>query len=92
MGASASLDTNGIVLYSLSHCPFCNKAKLALKKHGITVDKVYELDEMPNRTEMQDMLKTASGGVRTVPQLYVNGKFIGGSDAIVAWAETNGLV
>lgn len=31
---------------------------------------------------LQDYLKRRTGGVRTVPQLYVNGKFIGDFDTI----------
>src|SRR5689334_13678022 len=88
MGSTLSVDSDGIVLYSLTYCPYCNKAKAALKRNNIRVTKVYELDTLSNRQQMQDMLKTTSG-VNTVPQLYVNGKFIGGSDEIVEWAAAN---
>ncbi|MCP9265785.1 hypothetical protein DINM_021172 [Dirofilaria immitis] len=41
-----------------------------------------ELNLQPDMQLMQDYLKRRTGGIRTVPQLYVNGQFIGGFDTV----------
>ncbi|KAK6111034.1 Glutaredoxin family protein [Brugia pahangi] len=41
-----------------------------------------ELNLEPDMQLMQDYLKRRTGGIRTVPQLYVNGKFIGDYNTI----------
>mmetsp|Transcript_10129 Transcript_10129/g.12073 ORF Transcript_10129/g.12073 Transcript_10129/m.12073 type:complete len:85 (-) Transcript_10129:19-273(-) len=66
------------MIYSKSYCPFCVKVKdLFQNQLGIT-PTVIELDEQPNE-EMESTLKGMTNQ-RTVPQVFVNGEFIGGCD------------
>jgi thioredoxin reductase (NADPH) len=67
-------------MYTKTVCPFCDRAKALLKSKGMQWKEI-NLDEHPeNRDEMIRM----SDGRRTVPQIFVNGKGLGGSDDIHA--------
>jgi glutaredoxin-like protein len=69
--------TLGPVLVLARHgCPFCAKAKSMLEERGIAYDAVYLGDELT----MQGV-KAASGAAK-VPQVFVDGKLIGGSDEL----------
>jgi glutaredoxin len=69
--------TLGPVLMLARHgCPYCAKAKSMLEEHGVRFDAVYLGDELT----MQGV-KAASGEAR-VPQVFVDGKLIGGSDKL----------
>ncbi|GAB5366938.1 hypothetical protein AAMO2058_001186700 [Amorphochlora amoebiformis] len=81
--------TNTVMIYSKSYCPFCVKVK-ELFSSELKVDaKVIELDEQPN-SELEDTLKQLTQQ-RTVPQVFVQGKFIGGCDDTVAAARAGKL-
>nr|ACL28161.1 hypothetical protein [Dunaliella viridis] len=66
------------VVFSKTHCPFCAKAKSALKQFTSQFT-VIELDARPDGDEIQDVLKEMTGG-RSVPRVFIGGKFIGGGD------------
>eukprot|EP00929_Paragymnodinium_shiwhaense_P003286 TRINITY_DN103738_c0_g1_i1.p2 TRINITY_DN103738_c0_g1~~TRINITY_DN103738_c0_g1_i1.p2 ORF type:complete len:100 (+),score=21.22 TRINITY_DN103738_c0_g1_i1:139-438(+) len=72
---------NTIVVFSKSSCPFCFKAKDALTAVGAKFTAV-ELDELEDMDAMQDALKEKTGG-RTVPRVFIGGKFIGGGTQTV---------
>lgn len=65
-----------IKIYSKEICPYCDQAKLLLKRKGY--DKIEEIDIMQadNRAKM---IKD-SGGRMTVPQIFINNIHIGGFD------------
>ncbi|XP_020583961.1 glutaredoxin-C8 [Phalaenopsis equestris] len=70
-----------IVIFSKSYCPYCRRAKSVfseLKKAPYVV----ELDQRDDGGEIQDALSTIVGR-RTVPQVFINGKHLGGSDDTV---------
>ncbi len=61
-----------IEIYTTSYCPFCDSAKRLLKSRGldfieINVDDPFKKDELKNKT-----------GWRSVPQIFIDGKLIGG--------------
>ena len=67
--------TVGSVLMLARHgCPYCAKAKEMLQERGIAFDAVYLGEELT----MQGV--KAASGVAKVPQVFVEGKLIGGSD------------
>lgn len=67
----------GPVLVLARHgCPYCAKAKEMLSSRGIAFDAVYLGDELT----MQGV-KAASGSAR-VPQVFIDGKLVGGSDQL----------
>ena len=63
-----------VVVFSTGSCPLCEKTKTLLKKWGIAYDeRRVDLD--------QDALKEmaqVSNGARSVPQIVIKGKLIGG--------------
>jgi glutaredoxin 3 len=69
-----------VELYTTMWCPFCARAKALLDRKGVAYTNV-DLDEEPNRRD--EMIKR-SGGRRTVPQIFIDGEHIGGSDDLVA--------
>ncbi len=63
-----------VTVYSTGTCVFCDKAKASLKKWGIAFEeKRVDLD----RAALKEMLEV-SNHARTVPQITIDGKCIGG--------------
>lgn len=73
-----------MVIFSKSYCPFSKRAKgILLEKYTIMPEPyVVELDKHPLTSYMQDQLERVTGR-RTVPNIMINGKSIGGADEIV---------
>jgi len=66
--------TTDIVMYSSGWCPYCERARALLERKGLTF-RESEVDEDPS--ERQTML-ARSGGRRTVPQIFIGERHIGG--------------
>lgn len=63
-----------VKIYSTGTCPICDKTKILLGKWGIAYDEArIDLD----RTLMREF-STVTNGARTVPQLTIDGRWIGG--------------
>ncbi|BFZ53697.1 hypothetical protein PYCC9005_000727 [Savitreella phatthalungensis] len=73
------------VLFSKSYCPYCRNAKRILSEAGIKY-RLIELDQRDDGQEMQVALSEKSGS-RTVPQLFVYNKYIGGSSDLQRIAD-----
>ena len=63
-----------VKIYSTGTCPICDRAKNCFKKWGIEYTEV-RVDQ--SQSDLKEMLKV-SGGARTVPQITIQGKWIGG--------------
>ena len=72
------IDANPVMVFSKSYCPFCHKTKDLLKRSQIAY-KAIELDNEPNGKALQDYL-TKKTGQRTVPNVFVGKKHVGGND------------
>ncbi len=68
-------------------CGFSQRAVGTLARYGVDYASVNVLSALP---EYRDALESHSGW-ETIPQLYVDGEFIGGSDIIVELAERGEL-
>lgn len=68
-----------VIIYTTQTCPYCVKAKMLLKKKGI---KYKEIDASDDAIR-EDMIKK-SAGKRTVPQIFIGEKHIGGCDDLYA--------
>ena len=62
------------IVYGTKRCNFCTLVVNALEKEGATVEKI-DVSEPNNLIEMR---KVAGENARTVPQVVVDGKYIGG--------------
>jgi len=69
-----------IVVYSGQNCPYCVRAKQLLQQKGVAYD---EFDVRADATARAEML-AKSGGKQTIPQIFINGKHIGGCDDLYA--------
>lgn len=66
-----------IFIASKTYCPYCQQAKkIILKDHGADA-KVIELDEVTDGSAIQEYLAEITGQ-RTVPNVFIDGKHIGG--------------
>ncbi len=68
-----------VFLFTKKACPFCAKAKAMLSDRGITYEQISVGDDVSLLA-----LKAATGAV-TVPQVFIDGKLIGGSDDLEAY-------
>jgi len=74
--------TLGPVLVLARHgCPSCDRAKQMLKERDIPFDSVYLGEELTMRG-----IKAASGA-STVPQVFIAGKLVGGSDQLAQFLQ-----
>ncbi|KAJ5688332.1 hypothetical protein N7536_010951 [Penicillium majusculum] len=89
---NAILKRAPIIVFSKSYCPYSKKAKLILLEHYSIEPKpfVVELDKHPLGPYLQALLAQSTGR-RTVPNVLVSGKSIGGGDDIVALDQSDEL-
>lgn len=76
-----------ITIYTKQFCPYCAGAKTLLKSKGQTWE---EIDVEADPKAREEMIKK-SGGRMSVPQIFINGKHIGGFDDLRALDEQGGL-
>jgi glutaredoxin 3 len=76
-----------VELYTTMWCPFCARARALLERKGVAYTNI-DLDEEPKR---RDEMIRRSGGRRTVPQIFIDGEHIGGSDDLAALDRAGGL-
>jgi len=69
-----------ILVYSTPFCGYCAAAKRLLTAKGADYA---EIDVMMDPERRQEML-AKSGGRRTVPQIFIDGRHIGGFDELNA--------
>ena len=75
-------DYKGNVVYGKDNCPFCAMAKEELSVRGIDYEYVDLAKEGKTAAEV-----TGRKDVKTVPQIYLNGEYIGGYDQLKAFLE-----
>ncbi|KAL9127490.1 MAG: hypothetical protein Q9217_003646 [Psora testacea] len=82
-----------IIIFSKSYCPYSAKAKRILMDKYTIVPRphVVELDQHPLGAGLQDALEKSTGR-RTVPNILINGKSIGGGDEIESAENAGTLV
>jgi glutaredoxin 3 len=69
-----------VLMYCTAACPFCQSAEQLLLKKGARIDKVRIDLEPARRAEMTHK----SGGRRTVPQIWIGSRHVGGCDDLYA--------
>jgi glutaredoxin-like protein len=68
-----------ITLFTKVGCPYCARAKAALKEKGLEYEEIVLSDTITVKS-----LKAVTGAT-TVPQVYIDGKQIGDSEALLAY-------
>jgi glutaredoxin 3 len=82
---------NRILMYSTPFCGYCGAAKRLLASKGA---EFTEIDVMFDAARRQEMIEK-SGGRRTVPQIFIDGRHVGGFDdlsALDSSGELDGLL
>jgi glutaredoxin 3 len=69
-----------IEIYTKAFCPYCSRAMRLLDSKGVAVEEYDITMGGPKRAEMIER----SGGRTTVPQVFIDGRHIGGSDDLAA--------
>lgn len=69
-----------IIVYSKGYCPYCTAAKALLAKKSAVFTEI----DVTSDPALQAQMVTRAGGRRTVPQIFINGAHIGGSDDLHA--------
>lgn len=74
-------------MYCTAACPFCQSAEQLLLKKGARIEKVRVDLEPARRAEMTQK----SGGRRTVPQIWIGSRHVGGCDDLYALEREGNL-
>ncbi|HUY84163.1 MAG TPA: glutaredoxin 3 [Steroidobacteraceae bacterium] len=69
-----------VEVYTTSYCPYCARAKSLLKSKGVAFEEIDVSGDAALREKMIEL----SGGRRTVPEIFINGRIIGGYDELRA--------
>jgi len=69
-----------VEIYTKAFCPYCARALRLLNEKGAEIEEYDITMGGPKRTEMSER----APGARTVPQIFINGTHIGGSDDLIA--------
>jgi glutaredoxin 3 len=69
-----------IRIYTTPFCPYCSRAKSLLSRKGVEFE---EIDVYMDATARDEMLEK-SGGARTVPQIFIGERHVGGCDELQA--------
>lgn len=72
------------IVYSRDNCQWCDKAKETLEYNDLPYTE-YKLGVHYTRETLQDKLLKEDVSRLTVPQIYYNGKYIGGYDHLVRY-------
>ncbi len=70
------------IIWSKYQCPFCDRAKTLLKMKGIP----FEERKIGDGWTKEDLLESVPDA-RTVPQIFLDDKLIGGYDQLVKYFE-----
>jgi glutaredoxin 3 len=66
-----------VLMYCTASCPYCQAADRLLQRKGAEVERVRVDLEPARRPEMEKL-----SGRRTVPQIWIGGRHVGGSDEL----------
>lgn len=68
-----------VEIYTTPFCGYCARAKGLLDKKGAAYDEMDVMEDTARRAEMRERSRRS-----TVPQIFINGQHIGGSDELAA--------
>ncbi|HWG29490.1 MAG TPA: glutaredoxin 3 [Steroidobacteraceae bacterium] len=75
-----------VQMYATGWCPYCERARQLLQQKRVDFEEI-DVDARPEaRTEM-----VARSGRRTVPQIFIGDRHIGGSDDLFELESAHGL-
>ena len=78
--------SSSIIVYSKGYCPYCKSAKALLTRKGAAFTEIEITDDAALLAEMVE--KT---GRRTVPQIFIGDRYVGGATDLAALDAEGGL-
>jgi glutaredoxin 3 len=69
-----------VEIYTTMWCGYCSRARALLQKKGVEFE---DIDVEADTSKREEMMKRAHGGY-TVPQIFIDGVHVGGSDDLMA--------
>ncbi len=69
-----------VEIYTQPFCPYCARALNLLTRKGVAFKEI----EAPGGSPARDEAAKRSGGSSSVPQIFIDGTHIGGSDDLAA--------
>jgi glutaredoxin 3 len=69
-----------VVMYSTNWCGYCQRARNLLERKGVAVRDI-KLDDEPGQ---RPVMLQRTGGLRTVPQIFIGELHVGGYDELAA--------
>lgn len=69
-----------IEIYTIPYCPYCERAKALLARKGVAFEEI----DAPTGSAARKTAIERSGGRTTVPQIFIGGQAVGGSDELAA--------
>lgn len=76
-----------VVMYGTAYCPYCVRARRLLDTKGV----VFEDIRIEGRPDLRAEMERRSDGARTVPQIFIDDRHIGGSDDLFALEHAGNL-
>ncbi|RXF70818.1 glutaredoxin 3 [Hansschlegelia zhihuaiae] len=76
-----------VTIYTRSACPYCHMAKDLLEAKSVSFEEIDIGREPDRRCEMIER----AGGRMTVPQIFIDGRHVGGCDDLYALDRSGGL-
>ena len=76
-----------VEVYSSMWCPFCFRAKKLLTDKGVALEEI-DVDGDP---KVRQAMRERADGRYTVPQIFIDGVGVGGSDDLAALESTGKL-
>jgi glutaredoxin 3 len=73
-------------MYATSWCPYCEAARQLLRRKGVSFEEI-SIEAEPAQREI--MIRRS--GRHTVPQIFIGGRHVGGSDDLHALDAAGGL-
>ncbi len=76
-----------IEIYTIAWCPYCVAAKRLLRRKGVAFREI----DAPSGSPAREEAIRRSGGRTTVPQVFIDGRSVGGYDDLSALDRTGEL-
>ena len=76
-----------VTIYTTQVCPYCVRAKKLLQAKGISWEEIDVAESKDLREQMIDL----AGGRKSVPQIFINNRHIGGFDDLHALEKAGEL-
>ena len=79
------------VVYSKPMCTYCDKAKHLLKQSGIEYKEMLIGRDLDRETLLEEFEANGMPQPRSVPQIILNGKYVGEYNELVKYIEDHGM-